>query len=72
MTIDLRSYKSGEPITIMLPEKKITFYDARVSIPYNIEGLLTAIPSSVLFHRPSMDITIFGKDVEIGDYNGQA
>ncbi len=72
MTLDFRNYKSGDPITIMLPDKKITFYDARVSIPYNIEGLLTAIPSSVLFHRPSMDITIFGKDVEIGDYNGQA
>jgi hypothetical protein len=72
MTLDLRSYKSGEPITVMLPEKTLTFYDARVSIPYNIEGLLTAIPSSVLFHRPSMDITILGKDVEIGEYNEQA
>ena len=72
MTLDFRSYKSGDPITIMLPDKMITFYGARVSIPYNIEGLLTAIPSSVLFHRPSMDITVCGEDVEIGDYNGQA
>ena len=70
MTIDLRSYKSGEPITVMLPEKTLTFFDTQVGVPYNIEGLLAAIPS--MFHRPSMDITIFGKDVEIGDYNGQA
>lgn len=70
MTLDFRSYKSGDPITIMLPDKMITFYGARVSIPYNIEGLLTAIPS--LFHRPSMDITVCGEDVEVEDYNGQA
>lgn len=72
MTIDLRSYKSGEPIKIMLPEKTFTFYDTQVGVPYNIEGLLMAIPSSVMFHKPSMDITIFGKDVEVEEYNEQA
>ena len=70
MTIDLRSYKSGEPITVMLPEKTLTFFDTQVGLPYNIEGLLTAIPS--MFHKPSMDITVLGKDVEVEDYNGQA